>query len=53
MEELKDLKDHRSQAFKRAKNRGMDIVNQILKELGLLKLTSSDKSAKHLDGLEE
>ena len=53
MEELKDLKEHRSQAFKRAKNRGMDIVNQILKELGLLRLTAPDESSKHLDSLEE
>lgn len=53
MEELKDLKEHRSQAFKRAKNRGMDIVNQILRELGLLRLTAPDESSKHLDSLEE
>ena len=40
MEEFKDLKEHRTQAFKRAKNRGMDIVQQILKDLGLLRLTN-------------
>lgn len=35
MQELKDLKAHRKEAFDRAKNRGVEMVSHLLQELGL------------------